>query len=422
METEHAPILSEDVERARADTRPLIRRGFLGVCVLAVINLVMTIGIVAVWFPGLSGAAAAAATTAIAAVVGVPLLVVGTWVVFMPGFVRARAEVLARERRAVEQADFHAFQVRVARGLDMTEAEFRVHELVERSLAYVAPAARTELLIEGPSAHSTLECVALHNEAPGCAVEEAFDCPAIRTAQTLHFTSADHLDACPHLRERGPCVARCQPVLVGGSPIGVLHTLLPPDSELDVRSEAMLDHLVDQVGARLSLLRSSAETQLAAATDPLTGLLNRRSFDARVRAIARTGMDYAVVLADIDHFKDLNDTYGHDVGDRALRTMAHAMRNSVRPEDIVCRYGGEEFALVLPSCDERRASEILMRIREDVEIAIQSAELPRFTTSFGVADSNCSEELSEQLRAADAALYTAKQNGRDRVEFAPTIK
>mgnify|MGYP003377396968 CR=1 FL=1 len=151
-------------------------------------------------------------------------------------------------------------------GGGMTEAEFRVHELVERSLAHVAPAARTELLIEGPAAHSTLECVALHNEAPGCDVEEAFDCPAIRTAQTLHFSSADHLDACPHLRERGPCVARCQPVLVGGSPIGVLHTLLTPDNELDVRSEAMLDHLVDNAikftsdGGRVTITVSEAGT------------------------------------------------------------------------------------------------------------------------------------------------------------------
>ena len=398
----------------------MVRRAFAGIAGLAVVNLAMTIGIIAIWFPNATGASAAATTTAVAALVGAPLLAIATWGVFVPRISAYRATLFARERVALEQSDFHAFQVRVARGLDMTEAEFRVYELVERSISHVVPNGRTEFLIEGPAAHSALECVAVHNEAPGCDVEEALDCPAIRTTQTLNFSSAEHLDACPHLRNRGPCVARCQPVLVGGAAVGVLHTLIAEDATFDPRSESMLDHLVDQVGARLTLLRSSAETQLAAATDPLTGLLNRRSFDSRVRAIGRTGMSYAVVLADIDHFKDLNDTYGHDVGDRALRTMAHAMRNSVRPEDIVCRYGGEEFALVLPSCDERRASEILMRIREDVDIAIQAAKLPRFTTSFGVADSSCSEDLSEQLRAADAALYTAKQNGRDRVEFAPS--
>ena len=418
MNIETTPVIPGDLEQARSDLRPLLRRAFISICVLAVINLSITVGVVALWFPSVKGATAAAATTAVAAIIGAPLLAIALWGIFMPQVVDFRAALIARERAARSMAEFHAFQVRVARGLDMTEAEFRVYELVERSLTRVAPEVKAELLMESNTGGAALEIVAVANEGAGCPVEEALDCPAIRAAQTLHFSSSDHLDACPHLRERGPCVARCQPVLVGGQAVGVLHSMLGPNDGLDPRAEAMLDHMIEQVGSRLSLLRSSAETQLAAATDPLTGLLNRRSFDARVRALARAGTDYAVVLPDNDHCKELNDTYGHDVGDRALRTMAHAMRSSVRPEDIVCRYGGEEFALVLPNCSERQAAEIIMRLREDAEMAIERAGLPRFTTSFGVADSAAGTELSEQIRAADGALYTAKQAGRDRVEFA----
>lgn len=418
MDSQEVAVLPGDIEQAKRDLRPVIRAAFLSLCLLALLNLAVTIGIVAIWFPHIKGAAAAATTTVVTAIVGAPLLAFALYGGFLPRVITFRASLQARERHARELASFHAFQVRVGRGLEMAEAEFRVHELIERSLVHVIPDARTELLMEGTTPLAALECVAVQNEPPSCSVGERMDCPAIRNAQTLHFSSSDHLDACPHLRERGPCVARCQPVLVGGQALGVLHTLLPEDATIDARTETMLDHLVDHAGTRLTLLRSSAETQLAAATDPLTGLLNRRSFDARVRAIGRAGMEYAVVLADIDHFKNLNDTHGHDVGDRALRVMAHAMRNSVRPEDIICRYGGEEFALVLPNCDERQAAEIIMRIREDVALAVDGAGLPKFTTSFGVASSFAGSELAEQLRAADMALYEAKERGRDRVEFA----
>ena len=99
-----------------------------------------------------------------------------------------------------------------------------------------------------------------------------------------------------------------------------------------------------------------AETQLQASTDTLTGLLNRRSFSERVAAVPAHLYPVAVAMADLDHFKTLNDTYGHETGDRALRLFARVLRDSLRTSDVASRYGGEEFAIAFPDCSAVDAS------------------------------------------------------------------
>jgi diguanylate cyclase (GGDEF)-like protein len=160
-------------------------------------------------------------------------------------------------------------------------------------------------------------------------------------------------------------------------------------------------------------------TSLQAATDPLTGLMNRRTLEGRVAAIERAGDGFAVAMGDLDHFKRLNDVHGHDTGDRALRLFARTLQASVRGDDLACRYGGEEFVVVFPRATALQAAEVLRRVQEELFVALGRGGSPSFTVSFGVADS-AGLTFEEALRAADAALFTAKRDGRNRICLEPT--
>ena len=122
-----------------------------------------------------------------------------------------------------------------------------------------------------------------------------------------------------------------------------------------------------------------------------------------------------MAYGDLDHFKDLNDTFGHAAGDRALRTFSQVLRDSLRPADIPGRYGGEEFVIVLPDCPVDEARQVLERVRERLAERIVVADLPPFTISFGLASSDHATDFDQVVALADAALLSAKAGGRDQV-------
>jgi diguanylate cyclase (GGDEF)-like protein/PAS domain S-box-containing protein len=159
----------------------------------------------------------------------------------------------------------------------------------------------------------------------------------------------------------------------------------------------------------------------AALTDPLTGLHNRRGLEGRSEAIHfRPGgapVTQVWIMVDIDHFKRVNDTYGHEAGDEVLKAVAEALRSTARGADIVARFGGEEFVLVLPDT----SAELAVRIAERLRLAIEAlstdveGQVIRVTASFGVAQRAAQESQLEVLERADAALYSSKKEGRNRV-------
>ncbi len=161
----------------------------------------------------------------------------------------------------------------------------------------------------------------------------------------------------------------------------------------------------------------------AAVTDPLTGVLNRRSFQeittSNDRRARRGGTTFAVLMIDIDHFKRINDTYGHPAGDAVIRELADVARRTLRPSDVIARYGGEEFVISLPDTERDAAMVVAHRLRAAVEesAVISDAGAIRFTVSVGVAIGSRGTPMKEAISLADKALYAAKANGRNRVEL-----
>ena len=160
--------------------------------------------------------------------------------------------------------------------------------------------------------------------------------------------------------------------------------------------------------------------------DGLTGLWNRTYFDQQLAAqlslARRSGQPLSVVMADLDHFKNINDTYGHLTGDEALRVAAACIQATCRIEDIVCRFGGEEFAVIVPSTPADRAAIMAERLRKAIEkLALSHRGMPvPLTASFGVADVATFGD-NEILAAADQALYRAKHRGRNSIEIATEV-
>jgi two-component system cell cycle response regulator len=159
-------------------------------------------------------------------------------------------------------------------------------------------------------------------------------------------------------------------------------------------------------------------------TDPLTQLGNRATFDMSIKqatAISqRSGISYSLLMIDLDHFKSFNDTHGHQVGDTVLKLTAAAIRQAARDSDICCRYGGEEFAVILPDTKARNAEVLAERIHK--QIRKMSLSQPRerrpITVSIGISSANQHNASHPQtlIEEADQALYLAKKNGRNRTE------
>ena len=163
-----------------------------------------------------------------------------------------------------------------------------------------------------------------------------------------------------------------------------------------------------------------SELNLHINTDPLTGLHNRRGMQLFLEELQTMRTEFAVLLIDIDLFKRVNDTYGHDQGDAVLKNLAGHMKSNFRDNDICCRMGGEEFAVLLPGAPAEHAGDVAERLRQAiaaVHVALGQGGEVRVTASIGVALIDASRQDSPEhwLAEADAALYQAKHNGRNQV-------
>jgi len=221
----------------------------------------------------------------------------------------------------------------------------------------------------------------------------------------------------------------CIPLVAQGKVFGDLYLEQSANNEMDAGAFRhyieLLDSVADTVSLSISNLRLRNSLRDLSIRDTLTDLYNRRymeeSLERELERAHRQQHTVAIVMLDVDHFKKLNDTYGHEAGDVMLKRIADQMKRFRTGSDIVCRYGGEEFLLILPDIAPSILKDRLETLRRDIEqmqVNIEGKMMPVTTISIGVALFPVhGQESNELIRLADAAMYRAKQNGRNRIEW-----
>jgi diguanylate cyclase (GGDEF)-like protein/PAS domain S-box-containing protein len=296
------------------------------------------------------------------------------------------------------------------------------YQVIERHLGLLFPAERGALYI---LRQEQKELVAVSTWGDWTPATEPFwldDCWGLRRGHA-HLALEDTLDLrCAHLGPAPPDTSLCVPLVAQGETLGVLFVCCDV-VDLSQAKQNLAQMVADEIALALSNLSLRDSLRQQSIRDALTGLFNRRFMSESLRHLlarrARTQGVVSLVLLDIDHFKKLNDTFGHDAGDTALREVAAVLQSNVREGDIVCRYGGEEFLLVLPDAGLEAATRQAERICDSIRrlnLTLKKHPIGPLTVSAGVA---CAPEHGTSsdvlLRAADTALYAAKTGGRDRV-------
>ncbi len=299
---------------------------------------------------------------------------------------------------------------------------------IGRFLGKLFPADSGALFVFGESP-LTVEAVASWGERPpeqtGFSVDE---CWGMRRGRAHGRAEIQSGFRCRHVGA-GDAPYVCVPMTAHGSALGVLHILLPPlaPEQWDVRQQ-LGARVAEHLALALAKLKLQETLQHLSVRDPLTGLYNRRYMEEtltrELRRAERKGTQLGVIMLDIDHFKRFNDTLGHDAGDAWLRELGVMLQRQVRTSDVACRYGGEEFTIILqdvPADLPRARAEQIREAAKEMRLRHGDRDLGTVTLSLGVAvfpDHGTTREAL--MQNADVALYRAKREGRDRVCVAET--
>lgn len=264
------------------------------------------------------------------------------------------------------------------------------------------------------------------------------ECWALRSGRPHSVDKGDAPAQCAHMSQGDGLAYLCLPLLAQGEAMGILHLEFPSDGAgmndedwVEFRSSRreLAGTVAEHVALALANLQLRETLRSQSIRDPLTGLFNRRymeeSLEREILRSSRNKQTIGILLLDIDHFKRYNDTFGHESGDTVLREVGELLQGQVRGEDTACRFGGEEFLLILPGAPREVVLQRAEAIRESVHqltLGFHGQPLGAITISIGAAIYPLQgRDAKSILAAADKALYTAKNSGRDRSVFATTV-
>ena len=303
------------------------------------------------------------------------------------------------------------------------------HSVISKALGKIFPA-MSGTLFEIPASRQRMQPVVSWGITKISPATFAMDgCWALRRSRIYHFENIDSGIICEHVRVVREEVAPylCIPTSAHGDVIGVLHLICNHKNQsISSETRSLAVTIAEQIGLALSNLKLRDVLRQQSIRDALTGLFNRRYLDEtlfrEIERAKRGSTSLGVIMCDIDHFKNFNDTFGHEAGDLVMKAIGRVLLAGVRADDLACRYGGEEFTIILPgaslSATIKRAEALLTRIRT-IKLTYEGKALDSISMSMGIAMYPDNGENNQALlRSADAALFRAKHNGRDRVETA----
>jgi diguanylate cyclase (GGDEF)-like protein len=263
------------------------------------------------------------------------------------------------------------------------------------------------------------------------------DCWGLRRGR-LHMARSYHANPliCPHVPSPTPADCLCLPLVAQGETLGVLHlrhligidsieSSETPGSWFTPRKIQWINIITESLALAIANLMLRSTLRQQAVRDPLTGLYNRRyleeTLERELARASRSNKNVGLMMIDIDHFKQFNDTYGHPAADVVLTAVAHLLVKSVRREDLVCRYGGEEILIMLPETDFETICQRAETIREEaaqLRVQYEGQLLPQISVSIGVGIfPDHGQTQGMLIQNVDQALYRAKNYGRNRVEI-----
>lgn len=251
------------------------------------------------------------------------------------------------------------------------------------------------------------------------------DCWAIRRCKPYLLESTENGIVCKHIADRAiPSSTYCLPIIIDSEAVGAVHLeSYYPEGTLPTNIRRLAETAVEQISLALTNIHLRHSLRMQAIHDPLTGLYNRlyleESLSRELYRLDRSGQPLSIVIMDLDNLKEINDRYGHPAGDAILRELGKLLKHLVRVSDMPCRYGGDEFILVLPDTNMEAAIARAIKIRDEFErisVPFGTQTLGSFTISVGVSSSPENGHTSQDLiAAADKALYSAKKQGRNKV-------
>jgi diguanylate cyclase (GGDEF)-like protein/PAS domain S-box-containing protein len=293
-----------------------------------------------------------------------------------------------------------------------------VEQVVAQHVAQLFPSMPGKLYAYGASKDGLEELVSWNGSSSSTFLFGPEECWGLRRGRL--FASAEDEVSCKHHQATGATL--CVPMLAQGDTVGLLY-LEGTEPAFSHRQQRLAQTVGEIVALAMVNLRLRETLRQQSIRDPLTGLFNRRyleeTFERELRRAERKGESLGIIMLDVDRFKTFNDTHGHEAGDALLKALGGVLKESVRAEDVACRYGGEEFTLLLPGATQQQTFDRAEQVREAVatlRVMNQGKVLDGVSASMGVATfPQHGRDLAGLVRAADLALYRAKREGRNRV-------